>query len=415
MGGLTSPKGGETKTTTAVQQVPQYAQDAQNNLLNYGKTVLGGVLNAGTPQYTQAGINSDQSGAYDLTRYLAQGAFTNPAPSMPSWYGTNASAGVAPAASYYGAASATPNYYGAATATPNYYGAASGTLTNANAAQVTGADAQALMNPFIQSVIDPVTAQMRQAHDATSAQIGAQSAAAGSFGGSREALRQGQNDRALGEQTATTVAQLMSQGYSQAQALAQANAQMRQQTEMQNASAANNLSQFNASSSNSANATNAAAANTASQYNANSTNAANAANANAANTASQFNASSSNSANSTNAASQNARDQFLASLGLQGRSQDLSAAQMQDSLQSSDQTRKMQAIQALLGIGNAQQTTAQSYLNQPLAYLQALAGITPQNYGGTNTTTAPNTAQSPLQTLLGIGTSLGGAVLGGKL
>jgi hypothetical protein len=388
MGGLTSPKGGETKTTTQVNSVPSYVSSAQQNLYQSGQNITAPFLQA--PNYTTAGVNADMSGAYDLTRYLAQSAFTQPAANVPTPSSAAYTPNISPAANVYAYGATAPG----STYAPSWIANRTATM---NASQVSGADVQALMNPYIQSVIDPAKAQLRQQHDATSAQIGAQSAAAGSYGGSREAIRQAQNDRSLGEQTSSLVGQLMSQGYSQAQALAQANAQMRQQADSANMAAQN---QFTAAD--------AAAANTAGQFNANATDTTN-----------RFNAQNWMGVNAANANAQNSRDQFLASLGLQANnqnfSQGLSAAQLQDTLAGSDQTRKLQAIQALLGIGGQQQQLAQSNLNVPLQYLQALAALTPQNTGGTQTTTAPNTAQSPLQTLLGIGTSLGGAALRGAL
>lgn len=351
MSDLFKPKGGDTKTTTTTQTAPQYITQAGLNLTNSGWGALGEYITQ--PAYTTAGVNADQSGAYDLTRGLAQGAWMGKPITVPG----NTNTPMDPAASYWGAASAN--------------------TTNANAAQVNGADIQKLMNPYIQGVIDPAVANLRQQSNINAAQIGAQQAASASFGGSRGALQQAQNTRALGEQTSQLVSQLMSAGYDRATATALSNAQMQQQANLQNASAAN--------------------------------------------AASQFNANSSNTANSANAQAKNSRDQFIASLGLQNRQQDLSAAQIQDALASSDQTRKLQAINALLGIGNQQQQLAQSNLNVPLQYLQLLGQLTPKDTSGTAVQVAPNAAASPFQNILGGGLSLlglktnGGGTIGGNL
>lgn len=361
-------------TQNTTQTLPQYVTDAQQGLLGTGQNLYDDFYNA-TPNYRVAGFNADQTAGFDLTRQAAQNAFTNN-PSLPSWYGQ--STPTMPTAAYtYGAMSSAPNFYNGA---------------SMNAAQVGGADIQGLMNPFTQSVIDPTLAQMRQGHDATSAQIGAQSAAAGSFGGSREALRQGQNDRALGEQTALTTAQLNSQAYQQAAALAQANAQMRQ---------------------------------SADQFNASSQNTANQSNVNSANTANQFNASANNSANQFNSTQQNARDQFIASLGLQGRSQDLQAAQLQNTFANDAYQRQMAAVAAMLGIGTTEQNQLQNILNVPTSSLAAYAGMVPSQVpvNSNSVGTAPNTAPGLGQQLLGGGLSLlglktadggsiGGALLG---
>lgn len=359
-------------TQNTTQTLPQYVTDAQQGLLGTGRNVYDDFYNA-TPNYGVAGFNADQLAGFDLTRQVAQNTFAN-TPSLPSWYGQAAPS--MPTAAYtYGGMSAAPNFY---------------TGASMNAAQVGGADIQGLMNPFTQSVIDPTLAQMRQGHDATSAQIGAQSAAAGSFGGSREGLRQGQNDRALGEQTALTTAQMNSQAYQQAAALAQANAQMRQAAD-----------QFNASSQNQSNQTNVASANAANQ----------------------FNAGVNNTANQFNSTQQNARDQFIASLGLQGRSQDLQAAQLQNTFANDAYQRQMAAVAAMLGIGATEKQQLQNIIDQPRSALSAYAGMVPQQIpvNSSSVGTAPNTAPGLGQQLLGGGLSLlglktaGGGSIGGSL
>lgn len=441
MGGLTSPKGGDTKTTTQVQQVPAYAQAAQQNLLNAGNGVLGGYI--AQPAYTTAGVNADQSGAFDLTRYLAQGAFTptnNNLPTNPGYTPTTAGA----AQNFQPTMAGQGNFYNPTTGgAAQTYAAVHGgqaqgyNADNSSAARLSGGDYAEFMNPFIQGVIDPAVTNLRRQSDINAAQIGAQGAASGSFGGSRDALRQGQNTRALGEQTSQMVSQLMSAGYDKATANAMANTQMQQQTGLANQSAQNTARQFGANAQNSMNQFNAGQINQAAQFGAGATNAQNLANAGIMNTAgqynsgvanqmTQFNANALNSAGQANANANNsmnlANAGIMNSAGQFNATQGMNAAQIRDGLTSSDQTRKLQAIQALLGIGNAQQTMTQNNLNVPLQYLQALAQMTPQNYGNTTTSTAPNTANSPLMNLVGLGTSVlgmgtggGSTVLGGLL
>lgn len=298
------------------------------------------------PNYRVAGFNADQTAGFDLARQYAQDAFSRPSPTAPA--------------------------VGDLKQDPAYYFAAHYDPTSATAAQVGATDYQQFMNPFTQSVIDPAVAQMRQSHDATSAQIGAQSAAAGSFGGSREALRQAQNDRALGEQVASTVPQLLSQAYTQAQGLAQGNTQLQQQAALQNASAANSAGAWNAQSTNQSNAANQAAANNWQQY--------------------------------------------LAQYGLQ-------APQIAGNLATAEDARRLQAIQAILGIGATEQNQLQNILNIPTSSLAAYGQTIPQQYNSTTNTvgTAPNTAPSLGQQLLGGGLSLlglktaGGGSVGASL
>ena len=425
MPGLLSPKGGATKETTSTQTPSPVASAAQQNLMNAANGVLGPYI--ASPSYTTAGVNADQSGAFDLTRYLAQGAFTptnNNLPTNPGYAPTymGNGQGYAPAQTG-GPATYDPriagnaqNYTAGQAGNAQTYGAAS-----TQAARLGGSDYTEFMNPFIQGVIDPAVNNLRRQSDTNAAQIAAQGAAAGSRGGSAEALRQGQNTRALGEQTSQMVSQLMSAGFDKATAAAMSNAQMQQQANLSNqqaenaarqtntsaqkqfrlsdVAAQNAAGQFNAGANNSMAQYNSGAINQAAQYNAGAANTDRQANAGYANAAGQFGASANNAAAQFNAGASNASGQFNATQGM-------NLAQLRDGLASSDQTRKLQAIQALLGIGNAQQTMTQNNLNVPLQYLQMLAQMTPQNYGNTTTSTAPNTAASPLQSILGLGGSL---------
>lgn len=524
---MTTPKGGATTTTTAKQEVPAYVQSAQQNLLNQSNNILSPYLQQ--QQYTQAGVNADQSGAYDLTRALAQSAFTGGA-SQPQGKtgGTAASGGQFDAAAYYAAnpdvasdvtygtggtkgayqhyldygqaegrnqpltpaVAATPGtdlpLTGAQQAMQNVMtranagsGVTSPTLmdftqnqgiwqapttaatattrdatsqgytaqgytaqnataqgydpTKSTAEQVTGGEIQQFLNPYTQNVVDTTLAQMARTRDETAAKNNARAAAAGSFGGSRQALQSAQLDRSYGDQAAQTTATLMSAGYDKATATALANASMRQQTGQANQQAANTAAQFGASAQNNVNLANQSAQNTASQFGASANNTAAQFGAGAANNASLANAAASNNASQFNASAQNSRDAQNAQTGaslLQANNQnqlsryntDLSkyqaenaqanaAVQLQQAARAGDQAGMLAAIQALTTAGNSQYQMAQSNVTQPLQYLQLLSQMTPTNYGGTNTTTAPNTAQSPLQSLLGAGLFLGGKVL----
>ena len=380
---MTTPKGGSTQTSTQVQQVPAYASAAQQNLLDEGNNVLSPWLSQ--QAYTSAPINSDQTGAYDLTRLLATNAFSQPVPTLD------------PAQSSYQANTYQPSQVSSSGYTPTSYTPTSYNPTMASAAQVDGASIHALLNPYTQDVVDTTNATIQRNANQQQAALGAKMAAAGAFGGSRQAIQSGQLARATGDQIASTTAQLMAAGYDKATATALANAQMRQQVELANQAAQNTAGQFNAGAQNTAGQFNAGAANTASQFNQG-----------AQNSASSQNAQANNASYAANAAAQNQAAQFGVT---QGASSVLQRANLQESLNSGNFNRQLEALQALLGIGNAQQTTVQNNLNTPLSYLQLLSQITPTNYGGTTTSTQPNTAPSPLQTLLGAGTTLGAAYL----
>ncbi len=412
MGGLTSPKGGQTLNTTSVQQVPAYVQAAQGNTLNAANAILGPYLQQ--QGFTTAPLNSDQTAAFDLTRQLAQGAFTNPAAANGN------KAPTAPTLSTVSGTSYTPtptiaNGYSAASFDPTGYAANTYDPRMATAAQVDGAQIKAFLDPFREDVVDTTLASLNRNTNQAQAQLAARSAAAGSFGGSRQALQSAQLQRSAGEQAASTVATLMSAGFDKATANAFANAQMRQQVELANQGAANAAGQFNAG-----------AKNTADQFTATAKNNSAAANAAAENAARAFGATAYNTAQAADARSADAAALFKAQQDYAAQNQNnanaLSAfngdlnrystqAQIDAALRSSDYSRQLQAIQAMLGIGNQQQTYYQGAIDKPLTYLQLMASLTPQNYGGTTIGTQPNTAQSPLQTIAGIGASVLGMPL----
>ena len=91
------------------------------------------------------------------------------------------------------------------------------------------------MNPFIDSALDPVLDKMAQANAEAQAGIGAQAAAAGAFGGSREAVSKMLSDRNYRDSVAQTSGQMLGQGWQQAVAQATGNVANEQQSNMLNA------------------------------------------------------------------------------------------------------------------------------------------------------------------------------------
>ena len=84
---------------------------------------------------------------------------------------------------------------------------------------------QAFMNPFIQNVIDQNLADIQRQGDIARQQIGSSAVQQGAFGGSRQAVLQGEIAADVMDQQARTGAQLRSAGFQQAQNLAQQAAQ----------------------------------------------------------------------------------------------------------------------------------------------------------------------------------------------
>lgn len=399
-------------TQNSTQTVPAYASEAQQNLLNSGYGMLGSYLGL-QPNQRVAGVNADQSQAYDLARQVAQGAFQTQAPNLTPSTSTYTPQGYTPQSYAFTPTQATG--YSAASYDPSGYEA-----RMATAQQIDGEGIRALLNPYTQDVVDTSNATLRRNYGQTAAGLGAQAAAAGSFGGSRAALQAAQLDRSFGEQVASNTAGLMSSGYDKAAGLASTNTQLRQQTEFANQAAANAAAQFNAAAKNTAGQFNTGALNNALQYNAGAYNTAQAADASNANAASRYGADTANTAAQFLANAQNSAGQFNTQFNAQQQQQ---IATLRDALTGNDMNRKLQAVALLRQIGGDQQQLLQQILNVPTTALGQYAQIVPSNYGGTTSTvgTAPNTAPSLGQQILGAGlsiaglgtSSLGGSLLGG--
>lgn len=208
--------GGGSQTTTATTSYAPWISQMQQALAGIG---LGQNMSQLNPTgYSVAGQTTDELAGQDFLRDMfaqfgpGNGNLASFQSMMPTWGGAGARA----------------------------------QATDATAANVSGSDILGGMSPFIQGVIDPAMQNLERQRREQSANIAARNASAASYGGSREAIEQGQLDRSTGETTANMVAQLMSQGYDQAQALALANAQMEQQANLQNATNATNVSLQNA-------------------------------------------------------------------------------------------------------------------------------------------------------------------------
>lgn len=414
--GKTSPTVQTTSNST--QTVPAYASEAQQNLLGAGYGMLGGYLGL-QPNQRVAGVNADQSQAYDLARQVAQGAFQTQAPSLT------------PATSTYTPQGYTPQGYAMTPTQAKGYDATGYAATGYDAVgydprmgtaqQIDGQGIRDLLSPYTQDVVDVTNANLRRQYGQTAAGLGAQAAAAGSFGGSRAALQAAQLDRSFGEQVASNTASQMASGWDKAAQLASTNTSLRQQTELANQSAANTAAQFLASAKNSAAQFGAGATNTANQFSAGAQNTANQFGAGAYNTAqaadaanataaSRYGADTANTAAQFLANAQNTAGQFNTNFNAQQIQQ---IATLRDALTGNDYNRKMQAVALLRQIGGDQQQLLQNILNVPTQALAQYASIVPSNYGGTTNTvgTAPNPNPDLGTQLLGGALGIGGRLI----
>jgi NADH dehydrogenase/NADH:ubiquinone oxidoreductase subunit G len=89
------------------------------------------------------------------------------------------------------------------------------------------------MNPYQQAVIDEAMRQINRQGQIAQQGLSAQAVRSGAFGGEREGVQRAELERGLMEQKASTIANLLNQGYSQAQANAMATFEQQQQRRMQ--------------------------------------------------------------------------------------------------------------------------------------------------------------------------------------
>lgn len=319
---MTTPKGGDTRTTTQTTALPEWMTSAQQNLISTGQN-LTSPFTGTAPTNPVAGFNADQTAAMDAARGMIG---SNP--------------------------------IGTSSVSMQHILPALASGAQASTSQVSPEAIASFMNPYTDQVINPALAGVRREGANRDAGIGARYAAGSSFGGSGEALARGQNARATGETGANLEGTLRAQGYDKATATALANAQMRQQTELANAQMAQQSSQYNTGATNDMSKTNAAGWLDAAKSNA--------------------------------------------SLGL-----DTSKA---------NATFDLAALANLFQSGGLQQAQEQKVTDIPYTMLDRQKGyLNLGNVGGTQTSVAPNTAPSPLQSILGLAGTVGGAMLGGPM
>ena len=101
--------------------------------------------------------------------------------------------------------------------------------------------AQAFMDPYRQQVIDETMRQIDRQGSIAQQGLSSQAVRAGAFGGEREGVQRAELERGLLEQKAGSIANLLSQGYSQAQANSMASFEQQQQRSLQGGQAIGQL------------------------------------------------------------------------------------------------------------------------------------------------------------------------------
>jgi hypothetical protein len=183
-------KGPKTQTTTQVQSVPPYVQQAQQTLLNYGSAMAKPFVSKPLPKNQVAPFSGLQERAFDLSELMASQEFRNAAPGAPN--------------------------------------------ARATAAQLSPAEIRRFQNPYESQVVQTTLGDLERQFGEDLAGARARMAAGGAFGGSRQAILEGQMHRNFGDTAARTVADLRRSGFETAANLGMGNAQMRQAANLLN-------------------------------------------------------------------------------------------------------------------------------------------------------------------------------------
>jgi hypothetical protein len=294
-------------SATSVPQIPQATLDKiANGSLNLTNT--GGnpssALNAYNAASTAAtaptsGFNVNTASAEGLQKAMA---------------GTEAEMGYRPQQVQAPVASASgytgQGYKPATMSSTGYSATAAGSQgyrpATMTAGQLANTNLSAYMNPYESAVIGGLQSDALRGQQMASNQLGAQATAAKAFGGSRQAIAEGQMAGDIQNQLNNQIAGLRQTGYQNAQQMALADIQNRMTAGQTNVNALNQAGQFGAGAANTAALANAAAANQAKQFTAGAMNTAAGQNQAAINAAGQFGAGAANTANQFNAGAQNA-------------------------------------------------------------------------------------------------------------
>jgi hypothetical protein len=337
-------KQAKPSTEKTQTQPPAFVSAAQQSMLGSIQGTLG-------PYMMGNNFNPDQMRAYEMTRAEAENPTQIPFTSMaPTTVGGVSQAGSPIMAPATGAPSVV-----------------------APGAQLAGDAYKAFMNPYENDVVQTTLDAQRRELEKDLNTVRGRTAAASAFGGSgaRGALQEAQLTNDYGQRRDALVANLRAQGFDKANALAQANAQMQQQTFLANAGYDQQVRMQNMSN----------------QQQAMALNAANQQQTGLSNQEMEL----------RRALTQSGLDQTVNQFNAGG----------QNTMALTNAGLRSQALQNLLGIGNAQ-------YGYPLEAAKIMAAAIPKDYGSTSVTekSAPQ-GPSMLQQLLGVGLSIAGAPMTG--
>lgn len=195
-------KGSKNHTTTQTTTVPSYIEDAQKAVFDKAGTYIDEKWQ--DPNSMVAPLSDQHNSAFDYFRKLGPVAERDYTGNITDTTYTPEIAG-----------------YGNASDMASDAAAAAG-----QASQIDGQSIAQMANPYMRMVADGQIKQLRDSHDEVSADIGARAAAAGSFGGSREAVERSQLADNYLDQTSNAMSQNLAQGYNVGAGLAGQNASL---------------------------------------------------------------------------------------------------------------------------------------------------------------------------------------------
>ena len=181
-------------------------------------------------------------------------------------------------------------------------------VRDVNAQKFTDANISQYMNPYTAQVIDTTMNQLGRQNNILQNQANAQAAKSGSFGGSRQAVMNAENNRNFMDQVGQTTANLNNQNFAQAQAAIGQDQNRNLTAQQSNQQQDWNVGNLNTTNRQAANLNNMLESNSMSKYNATNRQNASEWNAGAKNNMAQYNASNQMQANRDTSAAQNARE-----------------------------------------------------------------------------------------------------------
>lgn len=188
-----------------------------------------------------------------------------------------------------------------------------GDISNLTAGQLSNTDLSPYLNPYINDVVNTTQDVLNRQRLIEQTQNAGAATKAHAFGGTGAATMNAQTNLNSDQTLASTVAQLMSQGFTQAQAMAVADSNRKLTADTSNQAVDLSVAGTNAGNTQAASIFNATSANDAAQQQAAREQAAAAGNAAAQNAGSIFNAGQDTQASEANAGRKDSASQFTAS------------------------------------------------------------------------------------------------------